>query len=48
MMKMEPVQAKQFIQSLSFDEMDATRVSTFVNKTTNNEPKCIEPLVEGV
>lgn len=42
--KIQPVQAKQFLDSLKAEELSAYSVSTYVNNAKNNDPKCIEPI----
>ena len=43
--KWNPYEAKQFLDKLQDEEFSKYRVSTYVNKASNNDMKCIESIV---
>lgn len=40
----DPLEAREFLHSIQTEELTAYKVSSFVNKATNNDPSCIEPI----
>jgi len=39
-----PIEAKQFLEEVADETLTAYPVSTHVNKATNNDPTCVEPI----